>query len=147
MDIAMRYDAGARFFDLALEDGDLATDEGLETAVILSLFTDRRAEPDDPLPDGTNDRRGYWADAYNDRPHGSRLWLLRREKERGAVLRRAKTYAEEALAWLVEDEVASEVVVEATNLRRGVLQLRVEIRRGEREALERQYEYVWQNAA
>lgn len=147
MDIAMRYDAGARFFDLTLEGGDLATDEGLETAVILSLYTDRRAEPDDPLPDGSTDRRGYWADAYNDRPHGSRLWLLHREKERDAVLRRARTYAEEALAWLVEDEVASEVVVEATNLRRGVLQLRVEIRRGEREALERQYEYVWQNAA
>ncbi|UXF57501.1 baseplate protein [Chromohalobacter phage YPCBV-1] len=147
MDIAMRYDAGAQYFDLALEGGDLATDEGLETAVVLSLFTDRRAEPADALPDGTTDRRGYWADAYNDRPHGSRLWLLHREKELDAVLRRAREYAEEALAWLVEDEVASEVVVEATNLRREVLQLRVEIRRGEREALERQYDYVWQNAA
>jgi len=147
MDIAMRYDAGAKFFDLALEDGDLATDEGLETAVILSLFTDRRAQEADRLPDGSSDRRGYWADAYNDRPHGSRLWLLHREKELDEVLRRAEEYAQEALAWLVEDGVAREVVVEAVNLRRGVLQLRIEIRRGERETLERQFDYVWQNAA
>lgn len=147
MDIAMRYDAAAQVFDLAIEDGDLATDEGLTTAVILSLYTDRRALEADRLPDGTTDRRGYWADAYNDRPHGSRLWLLHREKEQDTVLRRAKEYAEEALAWLVEDEVASQVVVDAIHLRRGVLQLLVQIHRGERDTLERQFDYVWQNAA
>ncbi|MCE8004215.1 phage GP46 family protein [Billgrantia ethanolica] len=147
MDIAIQYDAAAKYFDLALEGGDLATDQGLETAVILSLFTDRRAEDADRLPDDAGDRRGWWADAFNDRPHGSRLWLLHREKELDEVLRRAKTYAEEALAWLVEDEVASRVIVEATNVRRGVLQLSVEIHRGDQVTLERQYDYVWQNAA
>jgi len=147
MDIALRYDPAATFFDLAMEDGDLATDKGLETAVMLSLYTDRRAEEDDTLPDGTNDRRGYWADAYNDRPHGSRLWLLDREKELDNVPRRAEEYAREALEWLIDDEVASEVIAEAANVRRGVLQLRIEIRRGDQSSLERQFEYVWQNAA
>lgn len=147
MDIALRFDAEAKFFDLAMEDGDLATDEGLETAVMLSLYTDRRAEEDDTLPDGTNDRRGYWADAYNDRLHGSRLWLLDREKELDNVPRRAEEYAREALEWLIEDEVASEVIAEATNVRRGVLLLRIQIRRGDQSTLERQFEYVWQNAA
>ena len=113
MDIALRYDPESQVFDLALEDGELAADEGLQTAVILSLFTDRLADDDDRLPDGGNDRRGWWADAYNERPHGSRLWLLSREKTEEAVLRRAKTYAEEALAWLIEDGIAAEVVVEA----------------------------------
>jgi phage gp46-like protein len=36
--------------DLAMIDSDLASDRGLETAVLLSLFTDRRAEPDDVPP-------------------------------------------------------------------------------------------------
>jgi len=147
MDIALRYDAMARLFDLALSGGDLATDEGLETAMILSLFTDRRALEADPLPAGSSDRRGYWADAYSDRLQGSRLWLLSREKELDEVLRRAEEYADEALVWLTEDGVASEVVVEATNLRRGVLMLRIEIRRGAGAALAREYEYVWQRAA
>lgn len=147
MDIALRYDAASKAFDLAIEGGDLATDESLETAVILSLFTDRRALPEDRLPDGSADRRGWWADAYFERPHGSRLWLLHREKEQASVLRRAQEYAEEALTWLVEDEVAEQVVVEAWHMRRDTLGLRIEIRRGERGALERQYDYVWRNAA
>lgn len=147
MDIALRYDPASKAFDIDLEGGDLATDEGLQTAVILSLFTDRLALPEDRLPDGTSDRRGYWADAYSDRPHGSRLWLLHREKAMDEVLRQAREYAEEALAWLVEDEVASQVVVEAWHMRRDTLGLRVEIRRGERAMLERQYDYVWRNAA
>ena len=147
MDIALRYDPESQVFDLALEDGELAADEGLQTAVILSLFTDRLADDDDRLPDGGNDRRGWWADAYNERPHGSRLWLLSREKTEEAVLRRAKTYAEEALAWLIEDGIAAEVVVEAEQLRRDTLGLRVLIQRADGERVEQQYEYVWRNAA
>lgn len=147
MDIALKYDPDTKIFDLALDGGDLATDEGLETAVVLSLFTDRRALPEDRLPDGTADRRGWWADAYSERPHGSRLWLLYREKELEEVLRRAQTYAQEALAWLVEDAVAKAVQVEAIHLRRGVLQLRIGIERGDGDVLERQYDYVWQRAA
>lgn len=147
MDIAMRYDADHKRFDLAVQGGDLAADEGLVTAVILSLFTDRRALPGDRLPDGTDDRRGWWADAYMDRPMGSRLWLLHREKEQDEVLRRAKEYAEEALAWVVEDGVAESVEVEAWHVRRDTLGLRVEIRQGAARVLERQFDYVWRNAA
>lgn len=147
MDIALVYDPRATAFDLALAGGDLATDAGLQTATILSLFTDRRALPEDELPDGTTDRRGWWADAYNERPFGSRLWLLHREKELDSVLRRAKEYTEEALAWMVEDRVASAVEVEAENLRRGTLLIRTAIIRGDGSVLERNYEYVWQAAA
>lgn len=147
MDFALTYDAGGQRFDLALEDGDLASDESLRTAVILSLFTDRRALAEDVLPDGTSDRRGYWADAYRSRPHGSRLWLLHREKTQAEVLRRAKEYAEEALAWLIEDAVAESVEVEAWQMRREVLGLRITIRRGDSAVLELQYDYVWRAAA
>lgn len=147
MDIALKYNAGIKQFDLAIEDGDLATETGLETAVIISLFTDRRALANDNLPDGTNDRRGYWVDVYNDRPLGSRLWLLFREKEQDEVLRRAKIYAEEALVWLLEDEIAETLEVEVWHVRRDTLGLRVTIRQGNRQLLERQYDYVWRDAA
>ena len=98
MDIALRFDPERGYYDLAFEE-DLATDPGLETAVVLSLFTDRRALPADALPGGGNDRRGYWADAFSERLQGSRLWLLSREKELESVRRSAEVYAQEALAW------------------------------------------------
>ena len=100
--IFIDMDQGA---DLALETFALASDDGLETAVILSLFTDARARDDDTLPAGQTDRRGWWADAFpavaGDR-FGSRLWLLRRSKQLQESLIVAREYAEEALAWLVE---------------------------------------------
>ena len=101
-------------FDWAIKDQDLAGDDGLETAIILSLFTDRRALEDDPLPDGSDDRRGWWADAYVGQDHiGSRLWLLEREKDTREVVNRARDYAEEALQWLVEDGIALGIEVMA----------------------------------
>ena len=48
--------------DLALDGLGLASDGGLGTAVLLSLFTDRQAALDDVLPAGATDRRGWWGD-------------------------------------------------------------------------------------
>jgi len=121
-------------FDIAFAGADLATDDGLQTAVILSLFCDRRAEADDVLPDASGDRRGWWADAWPDVAGdlwGSRGWLLERAKELPEVERRAEAYAEQALAWLIADGVASAVRASAQRLRRGVLALRIVIERSE----------------
>lgn len=45
-------------------DADIALDnligDNITTNVIASLFTDRRAQPSDELPDGGTDRRGWW---------------------------------------------------------------------------------------
>ena len=110
--------------------GDIATDSGLRAAVIVSLFTDRRAANDDEIPDGTDDRRGSWQDQYLEDPNdlqGSRLWLLSREKQLPSVLTRAKEYAEEALQWLVDDGVATAVTVTPSWASNGWLDLRVRI--------------------
>lgn len=115
--------------DCALAAADLAREDDLETAVILSLMLDARARDDDALPDAGGDRRGWWADSAapatdGDRT-GSRLWLLCREKTLPEVLRRAKDYAEEALAWMIADGTARAVAVRATMPRRGLLALDV----------------------
>lgn len=137
------FDHGA---DLALEQFALAADDGLETAVILSLFTDARASNDDPLPFGESDRRGWWADAFPsvDRDRiGSRLWLLRREKQTQDTLNRAREYAEEALAWLIADGVARSVEVESFIVRNGVLGLSVVIQRPDASIARFRYETLW----
>jgi phage gp46-like protein len=143
MDIALRFDRNTGQFDLAIEGGDLGTDEGLQTAVILSLFTDRRALPEDELPGGGSDRRGWWADAFRARRHGSRLWLLGREKAMEDVRRRAEEYAREALRWLIDDRVAAELEIDAEHLSSTTLGLNIRIRRGDGSEVQTRYSYVW----
>lgn len=87
----------------------LAAGSDLVTAVIISLFTDRAAEPDDVVPDGSGDPRGWWADG--DVKIGSRLWLLERAKKTQDTLARAQNYCQEALQWLIDDGVASAIDV------------------------------------
>lgn len=102
--------------DLSLTDVDLGVDDGLLTAVVVSLFTDALAESTDELPTGETCRRGWWGDATLDDADslGSRLWLLAREKVTDNLLARFEEYAAEALAWLVEDGHCGSVSVSAS---------------------------------
>lgn len=105
----------------------------LTRALMISLFTWRRANPSDVI-DG-DDRMGWWADTLNgknnDQPMGrkigSRLWLLAREKLVNETVRRANDYCKEATAWLVEDGVADEVLVRAERVALSEMALRVEV--------------------
>ena len=100
--------------DLSLSGADLLADDGLWTAIVISLFTDRRVEEGE-LPPGHTDRRGWWADLLEEDDRiGSRLWLLRRERASDEVAARAAGYAEEALAWMVEDGVLTAVAASAS---------------------------------
>lgn len=92
--------------------GVLESGSDLATAVMISLFTDRTAEPDDVPPDGDG-RRGWWGDAFRTYPLGSRLWLLAREKETEQTRLRAEAYGREALRWMIREEIASATEVSA----------------------------------
>jgi phage gp46-like protein len=146
-DLALRWDPTAGAADLAIEANDLARDDGLETAVMLSLILDRRAEDGDTLAPGETDRRGWWADAVppveGDRT-GSRLWLLAREKESPAVLPRVEEYVREALAWLVQDRVAERIEVTASIPQKGTLVYEVAIYRpGRADPVRYRFDAVW----
>lgn len=147
-DLALRWDNELFGADLALDGAALATDEGLRTAVIVSLFTDARARDDDPLP-AEGDRRGWWGDAVPAVPRdriGSRLWLLSREKRLQSVVARAHDYAAEALAWLVDDGIVASVQVEAEAIGDQTLGLRVEIVRPGGPGRQR-FDFVWEATA
>lgn len=91
--------------------GGLLDGDDLDTAILISLFTDRLARSDDAI-DG-DDRRGWWGDTGSEYPIGSRLWLLRREKLTTKVALKAEDYANEALAWLVDDGVVTAISTNA----------------------------------
>lgn len=139
-------------FDWVMAFGDLVKDDGLKTAVEISLFTDRLAQADDNLPDNTGDRRGWWGDlplndVGNGTPDyiGSRLWLLSREKATAKTAARAKNYAIEALQWLIDDGVADKVDVTTAWLAREALQISVSIIRqsGTGAAVNHRFDAVW----
>lgn len=98
----------------------LELEDTLQTAIIISLFTDRRAGRDDVLPANQTDRRGWLGDEYTTDdfdaradPWGSHLWLDYSGKTSDAVLAHAQFAAQEALAWLVRDGIASSVTATA----------------------------------
>jgi phage gp46-like protein len=133
--------------DIALDGRDLERDNGLETAVILSLFCDRRATPEQ-VPPGVpaDDLRGYWGDVRPDVEGdqlGSLLWLLEREKQTTGTLARAQQYVGEALQWMVEDRVASRVEVRTSYPMTGIIRIEVDIYRPGGNLARYRYDYEW----
>lgn len=87
----------------------------LYRAVEISLFSWRRAEPDDEVDD--EQRMGWWGDSFpavDGDKLGSRLWLLRRKTITPEVLRQAEAYAREALQWMIDDELVRTVEIQLT---------------------------------
>ena len=147
-DLALTWSNTTGDADLSLIDSDLASDRGLQTAVILSLFTDRRAEVDDKPPSGDDrDRRGWWADQFlevEDDRYGSRLWLLDRAKRTRETELRAKEYVTEALAWMLEDRVVSSIDVTIETTARALL-IGVELQRPGRDPVSFRFAHTWEH--
>jgi phage gp46-like protein len=119
--------------------GGLRARAPLETAILLCLMSDRRAEPRDFIPDGSGDPRGWAGDAIDSSiaPLGSRLWQLRRHELTDETADLAELYANEALQTLIDQGVAASVEVNArAALEQGRIELFVSLFResGERSA-------------
>ncbi|WP_295379534.1 phage GP46 family protein [uncultured Pseudacidovorax sp.] len=113
-----------------VESSWLAVTDPLARAAVISLFTWRRAAPDDRVEGA---RFGWWGDGLEDGlPNdqiGSRLWLLSREKVTLDTINRARQYGREALQWFVDDGVATAVDVTAERIDVFVIALQCVIRR------------------
>ena len=130
--------------DLSLATGQ--PDAALRTAIVISLFTDRRAAEDDVLPEADGDRRGWWADAVpavEGDLIGSRLWLLARGKRTAETVRLARDYALEALAWLLSDGIAGSLDVQSEARGDNAIALAVIITRPNGPARQR-FDFLWE---
>lgn len=154
-DAALVWNTGAWHGDIALDRGAVVIDNGLRTAILISLFTDARAPADAPLPEESADRRGWWGDdftATEGRPRnttsetGSLLWLLARSKITQATINRAREYTIAALQWLLTDGIASRLDVQVEAQDRQRLAIRVELDRPQGPAREL-YDFVWEASA
>jgi phage gp46-like protein len=139
--------------------GGLRSKAGIETAVVLALFTDKRIDPDHPLyflADG--DARGYWGDGIdvradlNEGPLGSFLWLLERAPltiRNISAARWAEQFATEALMPLQTQGVVVRMEIAATtNELESRLELVVRLfgRDGNR-VFDRKFDVLWNQVA
>lgn len=113
------FDVGSSCPDIVIEDGDLKADNGLETATLISLFSNKRVSFED-LPPGENDRQGWWADLISEPQSdeiGSRLWTLwRNGKIIDETAVEMESILQDAFDWMLDDGIAANVVVEAARV-------------------------------
>jgi phage gp46-like protein len=138
--------------DIRMNGPDLARDDGLETAVTISLFTDRRAAPDQlPAELPKDDLRGWWGDTYAEESGdltGSHLWLLSREKVLPEVPGRAEGYCYDALQWFVDDGIAKSITVAAGFLPvTDWLYIEIQISQPDGNTVTFRFEYEWKAQA
>jgi phage gp46-like protein len=96
--------------DITVLNGDLKIEEGLSTAVLISIFSDARVHEDEL--DDPKENRGWWADQVSNEPIGSELWLLERASSTQENTLLGKSYIENALKWMLDDKIVDSIEVE-----------------------------------
>lgn len=129
-DLALTFDNFTQAGDLLFSGGDIALENPLKTALLISLFSDRLApdqltaqdravgmQPPGSAVNATlSPRRGWWGDSLDSDLIGSRLWQLKRviRSSSSSVLREIEAVVHEALAWLQADGIVDQITVLAS---------------------------------
>lgn len=119
-------------YDLAFSSTEsIETEEGLKTAILISLLTRARARPDDAIPDPL-DRGGWWGDTYSDIPNdpfGSRIWTLAGRPINAAFFGDLDVIIREALKWLIDDGYVGAVELDFEVISHGTIGARIQVSR------------------
>lgn len=104
--LGLTFDNAAGHADVAFEAGQLVTEPGLITAILISLYTNKR---DPSRPQG--DQGGWWGTALDEAGDewGSLCWTLAREHPTERTRQKYESYSTDALAWMIADGIAESV--------------------------------------
>jgi phage gp46-like protein len=116
--IDIRMDKTNTVWDVTFTNGDLTSTNNLDTAVLMSLYTDVRASNSE-VPE-IQRRRGWWGNIVSNYPDyqiGSKLWLLYQARLNQDTLNLVKTYIYNCLSWMIDDGFITgiNVATEATS--------------------------------
>lgn len=132
-------------FDLRIGfDGDLETRDFFDTAIVVSLFGDRRANESEVAE--SSRRRGWIGNEQTPGVEmGSKLWLFEQTRLTRTTMNQIEDAARAALQWLVDDGLAVAITeVRAVPTGVGSLALDLTIERSP-SVVERRYFELWQN--
>jgi len=129
-DIALGIQDGC--INILTDSAGLKSDAGLETAVLISLFTDSRVASGQ-VPSGETSQRGWWGDQFlkNEGDSlGSKMWTVTdRNVVTATTVASVQTRARQALEWMIEDGVAQSIEVTATRGGTSRIDFEVKIKR------------------
>lgn len=92
--------------------GDILSADQLDTAILVSLFSDARAAAYEIVKPQL--RRGWVGDLEKpEDPIGSKLWLLEQARLTSATVAQATNFSKTSLAWMTRDEIALSVAAQA----------------------------------
>lgn len=130
-------------FDMQIgADGDILTKDFFDTALLMSLFCERRADPSE-VPESHRRRGWIGNESTPDFEIGSKLWLYEQARATRTVLRGIETVVLNGLQWFIDDEYAiNNTAVSSLNL--GSITLTVTINRPNSKVEKRFFE-LWDN--
>ena len=135
-------------FDIEWENGELKFTEGLDTAIDLSFYGEKRAsESEVARPER---RRGwignelYEVIGLRGYEVGNKLWVLSQARISQRNFNLGISYIKNGLNWLIEDKLAKNVNVSGVILDNEKYQFNIEVVRFDNTVLKRQY-FLWEN--
>ena len=138
IDALLNNDAG--YYDFSLvDDGDIKTVDFFDTAILYSLFGERRASADEVVD--AQRRRGWIGNG--DFENGSKLWLYSQARLTRDTMNSVQDEAKKSLDWMVEDGLAVSIDDPTVTLSGRRLLLEVIIRRS-RDKIDRRLYDVWE---
>jgi phage gp46-like protein len=135
-------------FDIEWENGQIKFTEGLDTAIDLSFYGEKRASESEVA---RPERRRGWVgnelfDVIGFRGYevGNKLWLLSQARITQRNLNLGISYIKNGLNWLIEDKLAKNVNVSGIIENNEKYKFTIEIVRFDNTVLKRQYN-LWEN--
>lgn len=104
-----------QLWDISLtDDDDLEGIESTDTAIDISLFTDKRVDSSEVQT--AELRRGWIGNLFNgviEYEIGSKLWLIYQSRNTNETANRGIYFIKDSLQWLIEDDLADDIEVTA----------------------------------
>lgn len=132
-------------YDISFEDGDFKLTDGLDTAIVLSLFTDGRAdssEVSEPIL-----RRGWIGNEQNENEDdyfGSKLWLLEQARINNDTSNRVTSFSQDALSWMINSDYAKKLDINSEISDKDKIRINIVFTTINNKTESRQYK-LWQN--
>lgn len=124
-------------------EGDINTADFFDTAILVSLFEEKRASASE-MPIAQRRRGWIGNESTPNFERGSKLWLFEQARITQDTFNGITTAAQDGLQWLVDDEFASEIILD-TVLLGGVPTLQVIISRPNSK-VEKRFYSLWENS-
>lgn len=130
-------------FDLQIgADGDIVTADFFDTAILMSIFCERRATPSE-VPESERRRGWIGNESTPGFEIGSKLWLYYQARVTRSILSGLESVILAGLQWMIDDGIAESIEVNA-ELSGGRVVVDIPTKRPSSK-VERRYYDLWEN--